>query len=69
MRDEIYTISIVRPDGCNVTRMRYYIKAAVECWSGQFEPDDPLFGHFHKRGNAVHVARKGPWRPRRKRRV
>ena len=49
---EQYIVTIDRPDGVSKTRMRDYIREAVRCWSGQFEPPheendytgDPLFG-------------------------
>lgn len=55
---EQYLVEIDRPAGVTVERMRHYIKDAVKCWSGQFNPDeDPLFGHFFHRGNIPKVKR------------
>jgi hypothetical protein len=56
---EIYTIEVDRPAGCDVEMMKYYIKTAVACWSGQFEPDHPLFNAFDE-PNALKVRRLGP---------
>lgn len=57
---EVYVLVLNRPPDVTVGRMKHYIKTAVECWNGQFDPtEDPLFGWFNERGNRVHVSRRG----------
>lgn len=43
---ERYQIDVTRPTGCSVAMMKKYIYDAVRNWSGQFEPEHPLFDAF-----------------------
>lgn len=36
------------------TRIRSYVKDAVQSWGGQFHPDDPLFSYNIKRVRVWH---------------
>ncbi|MHB0978420.1 MAG: hypothetical protein ACYC1K_03425 [Minisyncoccota bacterium] len=42
-----YIITLKLPPGVSKRRMQAFIKEAVETWSGQWAPDDPIFD-FHK---------------------
>lgn len=50
---ETYTIVLTRPRDCSSSRLKAYMKEAIEAWSGQYrppgaegddDPGDPLFG-------------------------
>lgn len=43
MKKEQYIVTVMRPDKVSVNEMKSYIRDAVNGWSGQFHPDDPLF--------------------------
>ena len=40
---ESYVVTINRPEVVSVTRMKAYIKEAVDAWAGQYHPDDPMY--------------------------
>ncbi len=40
---EQYIITVERPRDVSVNEMKEYIKEAVQRWSGQYHPQDPLF--------------------------
>lgn len=40
---ETYTVKIVRPEGVSLKFMQWYIRDALEDWSGQMDPDKPEF--------------------------
>ena len=48
MKDRLatYEVTVVVPNGYSLKDMRRYLEDAISCWSGGYDPDDPLFGHF-----------------------
>jgi hypothetical protein len=42
-----FVVKIDIPDGYTPSDIRDYMRDAISNWSGQFHPDDPLFGWFH----------------------
>ncbi len=51
MKTQSFVVRVPVVPGVSKTRMRRYIRVAVECWQGQYNPDeDPLFGAFKERG-------------------
>lgn len=50
---ENYIVTIKRPEGVSVTRMKAYIKEAVDAWAGQYMPDDPM--HYRNPCNVRRV--------------
>lgn len=42
MKKETYLVTVQRPDQVSVSRMKNYIKAAIDNWCGQSPPDDPM---------------------------
>ncbi len=42
-------VKIDMPEEMYVNDLREYVRDAIESWSGQFAPDDPLFGWFYEK--------------------
>lgn len=41
----LYVVAVKLPPGVTASHMKFFIKEAVETWSGQLDPqEDPLFG-------------------------
>lgn len=40
-------LTVEVPDDTSAEYMRSYMREAIEAWSGQFHPDDSLFGWFY----------------------
>ena len=47
MRKVTMQVTINAPDDCSAEQIRFYVREAISSWSGQFDPEDSLFGHFH----------------------
>lgn len=51
-----FVLTLKVPDGVMQARIVSYVRDAVSCWNGQFQPPgaygdgDPLFGAFRERG-------------------
>lgn len=44
MKKMKFVVTVIVPDDCSVTWIRRYMRDAITCWSGQFQPEDSLFG-------------------------
>ena len=48
-QEVVFQVRIQMPKEMYVKDLRAYIEDAISSWSGQFHPNDPLFGHFYSR--------------------
>ena len=49
-RKQKFIVTVDVPDDYNANEIRAYMREAISQWSGQFHPDDTLFGWFYKDG-------------------
>lgn len=38
-----FRVRLKVPEGATVDNVRYYIKEAIACWKGSYDPADPMF--------------------------
>lgn len=55
MKEKMYYFVVGVPAVDRAGRVKDYIIAAVESWSGQFHPDDPMFGTLHNKVTAQQI--------------
>lgn len=60
MSEKFYEFIVKIPAVASKTQTASYIKDAVESWSGQFHPDNPMFGAFHDKVRVRGVPSKAP---------
>lgn len=54
-----FTVTVPVVPGVPVARAKSYIQDAVECWSGQFNPDeDPLFYAYQDKTKVVRQTKR-----------